>query len=300
MELGGTGPLAVEVRNERGEWRPKEGVAMAPLLDWPPRAKALVKWIFGYPGFLFPHNALLFLISALSYYFTEPALERCRVFSWDWMLFVYLRNQVLIWVYYGAFYLWLYVYRREGTGTKYDARWPARRNKIFWFHDQVRDNVFFTAGVAGLIWTAYEWVTLWMYANGRLPYLRFADHPIWFVALIFLVPIWREFHFYCVHRLIHVGWIFKTVHYLHHKNVESQPVVRDGDAPGGDDPLPVRLPHPLGGAVAPLPLPLRPAARRACAGRRPRRFRGAARPRQVPGRLLLSLSAPPLLRVQLR
>jgi sterol desaturase/sphingolipid hydroxylase (fatty acid hydroxylase superfamily) len=212
-----------EPRNARGEWRPAQGVVMAPLLAWPPRPLAVLRWIFGYPGYLAPGNALLLAISAASWFLTQPALERCRTFQWGWMLQVYLRNQALIWLYYGAFYLWLYVWRREGTGRKYDARWPARDGKLFLFHDQVKDNVFWTAGVAGLAWTAFEWVTLWLYANGRLPYLGWEEHPGWFVAWILLIPLWRELHFYWIHRLIHWKPLYRRVHYLHHKNVNPNP-----------------------------------------------------------------------------
>jgi sterol desaturase/sphingolipid hydroxylase (fatty acid hydroxylase superfamily) len=214
---------AAEVRNARGEWRPAQAIALAPLFSWPWRPVAVLRWIFGYPGFLAPGNALLLAISTASWFLTQPALERCRSFEPGWMLQILIRNQALIWLYYGGFYLWLYVWKKEGTRTKYDARWPARDNRIFLFRNQVLDNVFWTAGVSGLTWTGFEWVTMWMYANGRLPYLRWQAHPGWFVAWILLVPVWREFHFYWVHRLIHWAPLFRTVHYLHHKNVNPNP-----------------------------------------------------------------------------
>ncbi|HET6413226.1 MAG TPA: sterol desaturase family protein [Anaeromyxobacter sp.] len=212
-----------EIRGLRGEWRPARPVAMAPLFAWPWRPGAVLRWLFGYPGFLAPSNALLLAISTASYFLTQPALERCRTFQAGWMAQIYLRNQALIWIYYGAFYLWLYRLRGEGTRTKYDGRWPSRDSGLFLFRDQVKDNVFWTAGVAGLVWTAYEWATMWMYANGRIPFLRFGDHPVWFVGCFLLIPLWREFHFYWVHRLIHLGPLFRAVHYLHHKNVNPNP-----------------------------------------------------------------------------
>ena len=36
------------------------------------------------------------------------------------------------------------------------------------------------------IWTAYEVVTLWLFANGHIPWLQWAQHPLWFVALMLL------------------------------------------------------------------------------------------------------------------
>ena len=45
------------IRDEKGHWRPPYPVRYAPLLTWPVRPLAFLKWIFGYPGFLWPVNA---------------------------------------------------------------------------------------------------------------------------------------------------------------------------------------------------------------------------------------------------
>jgi hypothetical protein len=37
-------------RSARGEWTPNRRVEYAPLIVWPPRPKALLRWLFGYPG----------------------------------------------------------------------------------------------------------------------------------------------------------------------------------------------------------------------------------------------------------
>jgi len=215
--------MPAEARNARGEWRPATPAAYAPILSWPWRPGSVLRWVLGWPGFLAPANALYLLITFGCWLLTQPALARCRTFQPGWMLQILLRNEALLLLFYGAFYLWLYVWRREGTATKYDARWPARQSRSFLFGDQLWDNVFWTAGVGGLTWTAYEWLTWWLYANGRLPTLGWGDHPAWFVAWFLLVPLWREFHFYWVHRLIHWRPLYRRVHYLHHKNVNPNP-----------------------------------------------------------------------------
>jgi sterol desaturase/sphingolipid hydroxylase (fatty acid hydroxylase superfamily) len=38
-----------------------------------------------------------------------------------------------------------------------------------------------------------------------------------------LIPLMREFHFYCIHRLIHVPALYRKVHHLHHNNVNPGP-----------------------------------------------------------------------------
>lgn len=227
-------PAVTEVRNAKGEWRPTRAIEYAPLLQWPWRPLAVLKWVFGYPGFLLPNNLLMLTISVLSYLLTQPAIARCATFQWDWMLWIWVRNMALIWMVYGGYYLWLYIWKKEGTRGKYDIRWPMRDSRVFLFHNQVRDNMFWTVAVAGSIWTALEWVTMWMYANGKLPYMGWSDqtladgtvvtgHPVWFVVWIVAIPLWREFHFYWFHRLLHWRPIYKRVHYLHHKNMNPNP-----------------------------------------------------------------------------
>jgi len=225
QQVAGVGETKIDtgVRNAKGEWRPSYPIEYAPLLQWPWRPLAVLKWVVTYPGFAWPINSLLLVISAISWFLTQPAVERCSTFQWGWMLQIYARNEAMIWLYYGAFHLWLYIWKKEGTKTKYDNRWPAQDSRVFLFRDQVYDNVFWTAGVAGLIWTAFEVVTMWMYANHHLLTLRWQAHPVWFVVWILAIPFWREFHFYWVHRFIHWKPMYKYVHYLHHKNVNPNP-----------------------------------------------------------------------------
>ena len=35
------------------------------------------------------------------------------------------------------------------------------------------------------------------------------------------LQVWRGFHFYFTHRLIHINMLYKFVHSLHHRNVSS-------------------------------------------------------------------------------
>ena len=210
-------------RNAKGEWRPPYPIEYAPVFVWPPRPAALSKWIVNWPGFMWPRNLVLLSISTLAWFYTEPNLARCVEFKWDWLLQIWVRNLALTWLVYGGYHLYLYVLKGEGTKGKYDARWPARDSSVFLFRNQVLDNIFWTSGVAVLIWTAYEAVGMWLFANHRIPYLGWKEHPVWFVAWLVAIPFWREFHFYWIHRAIHWKPLYKYVHYLHHKNVNPIP-----------------------------------------------------------------------------
>ena len=57
------------------------------------------------------------------------------------------------------------------------------------------------------------------YLHQDISFPRSSPVIFWFIGILF----WREFHFYWVHRLIHIKPLYKHVHYLHHKNVNPNP-----------------------------------------------------------------------------
>ena len=85
----------------------------------------------------------------------------------------------------------------------------GQEQKFLW-NDQVRDNVFWSVVSAGTIWTGFEVVMLWAYANGIIPFVDPRAQPVWFLVILVLVPLWRDFHFYWAHRLLHVKFFTKS------------------------------------------------------------------------------------------
>jgi sterol desaturase/sphingolipid hydroxylase (fatty acid hydroxylase superfamily) len=211
------------IRNAKGEWRPPYPVKTAPLFYWPPRPISAVKWLFSYPGFLWPWNSVYFLISLITWTYLQPALARCTHFHAGWIAQMYLRNLFLIWMLAGGWHFLLYTLKLQGTERKYDPRWLRTGDRNFLFRDQLYDNIFWACVSGCAVWTAYEVVYMWAAANHHVPYLSWMKHPIYFVLWLLAIPFWREFHFYWTHRLIHWKPLYKCVHYLHHKNVNPGP-----------------------------------------------------------------------------
>jgi hypothetical protein len=63
----------------------------------------------------------------------------------------------------------------------------------------------------------------WAMANGYAPVLTWEASPVWFVALFLLIPMWESFYFYWIHRMLHLPWLYKHVHALHHRNINVGP-----------------------------------------------------------------------------
>jgi sterol desaturase/sphingolipid hydroxylase (fatty acid hydroxylase superfamily) len=123
----------------------------------------------------------------------------------------------------GGLHYFFYIRKEQGKRLKFDHRDLARGNKLWNFSNQVHDNMFWSLGSGVLQLTMYQVVIMWLMANEYVPTINLASNPILFVAGLVLLPIWSAFHFYWMHRLLHLPFIYKHVHSLHHRNVNIGP-----------------------------------------------------------------------------
>lgn len=209
--------------DRRGNWAPAKPISYGPAFNWPPDPKALLKWFFGFPGYFLPWNVLYAVAALLIWRYLTPPLETMTEFRASWVGLILLRNLALAVAVYGAWHMWLYVWRKQGTSFKYSRQWPKDKAAGFLFGNQTYDNMFHTLVSGVPIWTAYEVLLLWAYANNIAPMISFADHPVWFVAMFFVVPFIHEAGFYCAHRLLHVSPLYEIAHKLHHRNISPGP-----------------------------------------------------------------------------
>ena len=183
----------------------------------------LLKWFFGFPGYLLPWNLLYAVAAVLIWLYLTPSLETMKTFSVDWAGLILVRNLGLAIAVYGAWHMWLYVWRKQATAFKYNRNWPKERSSVFLFNNQNADNMFWTLASGVPIWTVYEVLLLWGYANDAIPLLNFSENPVGFILLFFLVPFIHEVGFYFAHRLLHWPPLYRVAHKLHHRNTNPGP-----------------------------------------------------------------------------
>jgi sterol desaturase/sphingolipid hydroxylase (fatty acid hydroxylase superfamily) len=208
-------------RNKRGDWRPKQPIAPAPVFVLPPRPLAFLKWL---PHYFLPWNLLFLATAAVFWTWLTPDAATLKRLAPGWVLYLLVRNMLAVFLFYGALEFRLYVRRAQGKRFKFNGRWPSESpSAVFMFRSQNIDNIIrtFTCGLP--IWTAYEVLILWAWANGWGPWTTFAAHPLWLAVLTLLIPAIHEFHFYCIHRLIHVPVLYRRVHSVHHNSVNPSP-----------------------------------------------------------------------------
>ena len=218
---------ALNERDERGNWQPAEPITLAPINAWPPRPVAVVKWLFGFPGYIWPYNLFWLGVTLFTWAFLTPELATMAAFELWWIAVIYVRNLALIALLFGGLHLYFYVLRRQGDDRRYTTRPFSTDSRRFRFRDQVKDNMFHTLFWAVPVITAYEVITYWAFANGYLGFIDLETNAVlfwgWFVALLLLAPVIHSIHFYFGHRLLHVKFLYRSVHALHHNNVEVGP-----------------------------------------------------------------------------
>ena len=209
------------IRDKRGDWRPKKLLEPAPIWLFPPNPMKILAWL---PAYFFPYN-ILFMASAMGYWFAVvPSTDVIKVLSLDWALEMLGVNMILTFVWYQTWELPLYISRRQGNNFKYNHKFPQdKKSRFFWFRNQTVDNMLRSMLIGVPVWSLLQILMLWSFANGYISWLTPSENPIWLAFMVLIVPIIHDFHFYCIHRLIHFPFLYKWIHSVHHKSVNPSP-----------------------------------------------------------------------------
>ena len=210
-------------QDNKGDWKPHNKISYAPLLNWPLNLKVIFKWIFGFPGFLFPWNIFYLFLAIGIWSYATPSLNTMSALNLEWVLLVWMRNLALAITIYGSWHLWLYFLKKQGTRFKYNKQWINNNSKNFLFKNQTYDNILWSLESGVSVWTLYEVLFLWSYANGTINILTFKEHPLIFILLFFLIPLIHELGFYFIHRILHIHTLYKIAHKIHHRNINPGP-----------------------------------------------------------------------------
>src|SRR5262245_20899765 len=114
-------PAKTRKRERVEDYHPPEPIEVPPLFRWPWQPLAFAKWVFAFPGYLWPWNTLYFLIALASWLWLTPELATMRTLEPGWIALIFARNTALITAVVGAWHLRLYRQHAQGTEYKYNG-----------------------------------------------------------------------------------------------------------------------------------------------------------------------------------
>ena len=217
-----TNKINPDAMSREWNYHPELPLADPSLFKWPPDPRFLSRWVVR-NWLTMSERVMMVLLATLCWWLFYPTFASVKNFAFGWVLQVWLVNLCLMIGIAGGLHYFFYIRKEQGKTLKFDHRDPARGNQLWNFSNQVHDNVFWTLGSGVLQLTMYQVVIMWLMANEYVPTINLISNPILFVAGLVLLPIWSAFHFYWMHRLLHVPFIYKHVHSLHHRNVNVGP-----------------------------------------------------------------------------
>ena len=202
-------------------WHPVLPLVNNPLFKWPLSFNNIGKW---YLTMWAPLSETVFclIIALISFYLIFSPSSNFQNFDLNWILQIHFINLIIILLVAGGLHIFFYKLKIQKKDFKYDLRELAN-NKIFIFNSQLLDNMFWTLFSGVTFWTFYLSIFLWSYSNGLAPLITFYANPFWFCLLFFLIILWESFHFYFMHRLLHIPIFYKLFHHIHHRNINPGP-----------------------------------------------------------------------------
>lgn len=208
-------------RDARGHWAPDRPIEYPPVFVLPLRIGAGLRWILR--GYLLSWNLFYAALAVAIWLWASPGVDTASRLQPGWIALLLLRNAAIVALFFGAWHMRLYLQKRQGTAFKFNAKWPEGKNPRFFGGTQLSENIVLTFLSGVTIWTAYEVLVLWAFANGFFATFGWSAHPVYLTLLFLAVPLFRELHFYAIHRLIHWPPLYRRMHRTHHKNTNPSP-----------------------------------------------------------------------------
>ena len=214
--------LAEGDRDTKGQWVPKELPAPAAPFRKPFNWRKTLKVFLSTNG-LIPTVAIKLALAAVVWYFLTPSLEQTATLRVEWILLIYLRNVALLTIIAGRLHWHLFVRKVQGMKYKYTNEWQATPDKKFMFGSQTWDNVFFSLVSGCGVWSGYEVLFMWGWANNIFPTLDLRTNLGLIIAVMLFMTYYFDTHFYFTHRLFHWKPLYKIAHHVHHRNISFGP-----------------------------------------------------------------------------
>jgi sterol desaturase/sphingolipid hydroxylase (fatty acid hydroxylase superfamily) len=181
----------------------------------------IMSWLSNSPFLLINSPNFVWSIIALFIYFCFP-YNLTNIVTPISYSFITTRFPMWFTTVFGYTAFWhICLYFFNLSSRPFIANRPYNINKVV-------HNIFWnTSGI--FIWTIFENIFCYLWSSNRLLYINdiisfnTPNGLLKFVIALMAIPIWRSFHFYFAHRLLHFSPLYQQVHSLHHRNTDTEP-----------------------------------------------------------------------------
>eukprot|EP01065_Artemidia_motanka_P013021 TRINITY_DN17181_c0_g1_i1.p1 TRINITY_DN17181_c0_g1~~TRINITY_DN17181_c0_g1_i1.p1 ORF type:complete len:503 (+),score=132.94 TRINITY_DN17181_c0_g1_i1:60-1568(+) len=180
-------------------------------------------WWLQYPTLRFifySPNLLWLLIAIASYLLYPPNFSEAAQLTSGFVLQRVALHLGIMNLFFGFWHCTMYTLRwgKRKFGVRANGPTLARMVHNLWY-----------ANLGALQTAMWDALYMYMFASGKLPHVSDAEvasdasAALKTVLWVIWVPMWRDLHFYLAHRFIHISFVYRYVHSLHHRNTDIEP-----------------------------------------------------------------------------
>ena len=207
--------------NRSAGYRPADPIGLPPIFAWPMKPIRSVKWLLS--EFLFPWGFIFVGLAVVSWNWLTPEIGESGGPALSLFVIIWLRNCALLSLVAGLLHWYLYSKSSQGAEFKFSPRWPSKTSSRFLWRNQVYDNAFWSIASGVTVWSTFEAITLWAWTRGIIPGASWSTNTGYLIAATVIFFFASSSHFYLTHRLLHWKPLYRSVHELHHRNVNTGP-----------------------------------------------------------------------------
>ena len=106
-----------------------------------------------------PIDIFIGIVPIFTWFYLTPQISTMEEIQLNWVMYIYLRNCMLISLLAGGLYLYLYKLKIQKNNFKFNKLWLDKNQSKFLFNDQVYHNILITLLWSCPIWTIYECIS---------------------------------------------------------------------------------------------------------------------------------------------
>lgn len=148
---------------------------------------------------------------------TNSFINQLGILSESPLFFIWV-GVVAILSFIFIYFLFTYpVFRHLEKKSSYLADWKSNPQRVIQIKREITHSL-----ISIILFGLYGSLT-WILHKYEIVHIEFKFQIVRFLTEVVVLFFWNEFHFFVVHRFLHIRWFYKNVHYIHHMSDPPTP-----------------------------------------------------------------------------